>query len=115
MYLACRYDILASGSTFTTSRDYIKILCKKDGNKHNKAMTTAKSFGASSLPKYKQNLAVKYAPDGSTAQVFSYSTHVADIDNDKNTITARGWYSVTTSKHIAYVARELGYKLIKSL
>jgi len=47
--------------------------------------------------KYFQNLRI----DGN--RVISYTTNVATID----------WWSVTTQKHINYVANTLGYNLIK--
>jgi hypothetical protein len=60
------------------------------------------------LTRYKENLRV----DG--CDVFSYLTHVATIDHKMKTVTARGWWSVTTSKHINYVAAELGYTVNKA-
>ena len=57
------------------------------------------------LEKYKQNLRI----DGN--KVISYVTHVATIDGDK--LRQLGWWSVTTQKHINYVARELNLELIK--
>lgn len=56
------------------------------------------------LAKYKQNLRV----DG--LKVYSYETHVADIDHDRKRVCALGYWSKTTSKHINYVANELGYR-----
>lgn len=58
------------------------------------------------LPKYKQNLRI----DGN--DVWSYSTVVARIDGDK--LIQLGWWSVTTQKHINYVARELNLNLVES-
>jgi hypothetical protein len=55
------------------------------------------------LKRYTQNLRVN------GCEVFSYSTNVATIDHETKTVTARGYWSRTTSKHINYVARELGY------
>lgn len=57
------------------------------------------------LPKYKQNLRL----NGN--DVWSYSTIVAKIDGDK--LHQLGWWSVTTQKHINYVAGYLGLTLIK--
>ena len=57
------------------------------------------------LPKYKQNLRI-HGND-----VWSYSTIVAKIDGDK--LRQLGWWSVTTQKHINYVASYLGLTLIK--
>ena len=59
------------------------------------------------MDRYKQNLRV------TDSNVFSYNTKVADIDHLNKTITPLGWWSVTTSKHINYVGREYGYKVIK--
>lgn len=55
--------------------------------------------------RYKQNLRV----DG--LNVYSYSTHVATIDHELQSVTRLGYWSKTTSKHINHVARELGYKV----
>ncbi len=57
------------------------------------------------LPKYKQNLRL----NGN--DVWSYSTIVAKIDGDK--LQQLGWWSVTTQKHINYVAGYLELTLIK--
>tara|TARA_Y100000385_G_C12922341_1_gene563145 strand:- start:413 stop:595 length:183 start_codon:yes stop_codon:yes gene_type:complete len=57
------------------------------------------------LPKYKQNLRL----NGN--DVWSYSTIVAKIDGDK--LHQLGWWSVTTQKHVNYVADYLGLTLIK--
>ena len=54
------------------------------------------------LDKYKQNLRI-IGDD-----VYSYSTHVATIHQDN--LIQHGWWSVTTQKHINYVANE--YNLI---
>ncbi len=59
------------------------------------------------LDSYKQNLRI----EGS--RVISYTTHVATIDGNK--LHELGWWSVTTQKHINYVAKELDLQLIKSL
>ena len=59
------------------------------------------------LDRYKQNLRI----DGN--RVISYTTHVATIDGNK--LHELGWWSVTTQKHINYVAKELDLQLIKSL
>lgn len=56
------------------------------------------------MEKYKQNLRI----DGN--RVFSYDTHVATIDG--HILVCHGWYSVTTSKHINYVAREYGLQIV---
>lgn len=55
--------------------------------------------------KYNQNLAVH------GNQVWSYSTHVATIKG--NELHQLGYWSMTTQKHINYVAKELGLILVK--
>ena len=60
------------------------------------------------LKKYKQNLRVE------NEKVFSYSTHVANIDFQKKEITCLGWWSVTTQKHINYVGSVYGFTVLKS-
>jgi len=57
------------------------------------------------LTKYKQNLRIE------NEKVISYTTHVATIEQDK--LFQHGWWSVTTQKHINYVANELNLILIK--
>ena len=57
------------------------------------------------LDKYKQNLAVQ------GNKVWSYSTHVATIEG--NELHQLGWWSMTTQKHINYVAKEYDLTLIK--
>jgi len=44
--------------------------------------------------------------------IWSYSTHVATIEYPGQLIQ-HGWWSVTTQKHINYVARELGLTIKK--
>ena len=61
----------------------------------------------SKLDKYRENLLV------SDDAVFSYLTRVSEIDHEKREINPLGWWSVTTSKHINYVAREYNYKVTK--
>lgn len=56
------------------------------------------------LEKFKQNL--KVIGD----KIYSYNTHVADINHYHGTVYIKGYWSVTTSKHINYVARKLNYK-----
>tara|TARA_R100001480_G_scaffold148698_1_gene148330 strand:+ start:4926 stop:5111 length:186 start_codon:yes stop_codon:yes gene_type:complete len=58
------------------------------------------------LDRYKQNLHIK------DNNVYSYNTNVATIVNDK--LIVLGWWSVTTSKHINYVARELDLDIVRS-
>jgi len=56
--------------------------------------------------KYKMNL----RRDGSN--IYSYDTHVATIKG--NELHQLGYWSVTTQKHINYVANDLNLDLIKS-
>ena len=58
------------------------------------------------LDRYKQNLRII------GNDVYSYNTNVATIINNK--LLVLGWWSVTTSKHINYVARELDLDIIRS-
>ncbi len=44
-------------------------------------------------------------------EIYSYHTNVASIKGNK--LKQHGWWSVTTQKHINYVAKELNLKLIK--
>lgn len=60
------------------------------------------------LEKYKQNLSII-----DNKEIQSYSTIVAKIDHIKKEINQLGWWSVTTQKHINYVANEYNYKLNK--
>lgn len=57
------------------------------------------------LKKYKQNLQVI------DNHVLSYNTRVAYIEGNK--LRQLGYWSMTTQKHINYVAKELGLELIK--
>ena len=57
------------------------------------------------MKKYKQNLRID------RDNVFSYNTHVATIKGDK--LYQIGCWSMTTQKHINYVASELNLTLIK--
>jgi hypothetical protein len=57
------------------------------------------------LTKYKQNLKIK------GDKVISYVTHVATIKGYE--LHQLGYWSVTTQKHINYVAQELNLTLIK--
>tara|TARA_R110001632_G_scaffold117527_2_gene229631 strand:+ start:613 stop:798 length:186 start_codon:yes stop_codon:yes gene_type:complete len=58
------------------------------------------------LPKYKQNLRI----DGN--DVWSYTTIVAKIDGTD--LKQLGYWSVTTQKHINYVANYYQLNLIKN-
>lgn len=55
------------------------------------------------LKKYKQNLRIE------NDNVISYSTIVAKIEDDM--LIQLGWWSVTTQKHINYVAREMNLQI----
>ena len=57
------------------------------------------------MKKYKQNLEVI------GNKVYSYETLVATIEGD--TLNQLGWWSVTTQKHINYVAEELSLTIKK--
>ena len=43
--------------------------------------------------------------------VYSYKTKVGRIDNDNRVLWRLGYWSVITSKHINYAAKELGLKV----
>jgi hypothetical protein len=58
------------------------------------------------MNRYNQNLRI----DGN--KVISYTTHVATIDGDK--LIQLGWWSMTTQKHINYVAKEKCLTIIKN-
>lgn len=59
------------------------------------------------LKRFNQNLKIEYN------KVYSYNTHVATIDFDKNELTEHKKYSITTSKHVNYVCREMQLKKIE--
>lgn len=59
------------------------------------------------LTRYKQNLKVH------NDKVYSYNTHVATIEHERKIVVVHDYYSVTTSRHINYVAKELGYSTVK--
>ena len=58
------------------------------------------------LSRYKQNL--RFIEN----KVYSYDIHVASIEG--NNLVVLGYWSVTTSKHINYVAKELNLKVVKN-
>lgn len=58
------------------------------------------------LPKYKQNLKIQ------GNNVWSYSTVVAKIDGSN--LNQLGYWSMTTQKHINYVADYMNLNLIKN-
>ena len=57
------------------------------------------------MEKYRKNLHI----EGDS--VISYSTCVATIDREAGKLYRHGHWSVTTSKHINYVAREYGLEI----
>ena len=65
------------------------------------------------MTRYKQNLKV------SGLEIYSYGTLVARVDHFMETVVLVPWNvggrttSPTTSKHINYVAKEYGYKVVK--
>ncbi len=63
------------------------------------------------LSRYKQNLKTGFGNDLRFEKIYSYNTEVAQIDHANKIITVETWYSVTTSKHINFVANQYGYKL----
>ena len=48
--------------------------------------------------------------DDDETYVQSYTTKVATIDHNAQTVTALGWWSQTTQRHIRGVARTFGYR-----
>ena len=64
-----------------------------------------KNLNEHKFSKYRENLMVI------GDEVYSYTTNVASIEGDE--LKQHGWWSVTTQKHINYVAKELNLKLIK--
>ena len=58
------------------------------------------------LKRYNANLRI----DGD--QVISYTTCVAIIDRESSTLRVLGTWSQTTTKHVNYVAAELGLKKV---
>jgi hypothetical protein len=60
--------------------------------------------------KYTKNLSLVRFDDGETF-VKSYDTFVARVEWDK--LIQLGYWSMTTQKHINYVANELNLQLIK--
>jgi len=57
------------------------------------------------FPKYLQNLSQR------GNEIWSYTTHVATIED--NNLIQLGYWSVTTQKHINYVANYYGLNLVK--
>ena len=64
-----------------------------------------KNLNIHKFSKYRENLILI------GNEVYSYHTNVASIEGDE--LKQHGWWSVTTQKHINYVAKEFNLKLIK--
>ena len=47
--------------------------------------------------------------------VYSYNTKVAEIMHETKEVLPLGWWSKTTTKHINYVAKDLGYKVLHKI
>jgi len=60
------------------------------------------------MEKYKRNLRIDHTY--SAIKVYSYGTHVATLRG--NVMTQHGYWSMTTQKHINYVAKEFGVSSI---
>ena len=60
------------------------------------------------MNRYKENLLV------SDDFIFSYLTNVAKINHKLRHITTDKYYSVTTSKHINYIANQYNYTVIRT-
>ena len=60
--------------------------------------------------RYKKNCGVITTHSGDF--VLSYSTNVAKIDYEKKTVKPLDYWSRTTSKHINYVAAQLGLEVL---
>jgi hypothetical protein len=60
------------------------------------------------LDRFKKNLKVV------DNKIISYTTHVATIDHYDGMVYIHGYWSVTTAKHINYVARQLNYNTEKN-
>lgn len=56
--------------------------------------------------KYKKNLKTD------DKFIYSYNTKVAEIDHKNRVVKPLGYWSKTTSKHINFAAKELGYKVL---
>lgn len=62
--------------------------------------------GGRTFPRYTENLQFV------GSKIFSYGTHVASYKSGKG-IVEKGVWSSTTSKHVNYVARHWGLKVVK--
>jgi hypothetical protein len=58
--------------------------------------------------KYFQNLRTD------TNFIYSYDTKVAQIDHANRLVIVSNWYSITTSKHVNYIAGLLNYDIKKN-
>jgi hypothetical protein len=84
------------------SRYYFYLyICLSKSKKH--ILNTLKN---NKMRKYKQNLSVI------GNNVYSYNTHVATIQGTD--LKQLGYWSMTTQKHINFVAKELNLTLIKN-
>jgi hypothetical protein len=68
------------------------------------ALTDVKKRHMKKFKRYKNHLSLV------GNNVFSYTTHVATIEGDNLRIL--GYWSKTTTKHVNYVASELGLKKV---
>ena len=62
--------------------------------------------------KYTDNLGIVYYQG--TDWITSYGTKVAEIDYDNRQVIIREWWSQSTSKHINYATKELGFTKIET-
>ena len=62
--------------------------------------------GTYKLDKYKENLKLDMF------YIYSYNDIVAEIMHEHEAILPLGCYSKNTTKHIKYVANDLGYKVL---
>lgn len=58
------------------------------------------------MKKIKSNLWI----DNDETYVQSYNTKVATIEHTAQTVTALGWWSLTTQRHIKTIAKMFGYR-----
>jgi hypothetical protein len=63
------------------------------------------------MSKYSKNLKLYFS--GEKSYVKSYDTLVAEIDHVAEKIIQLGDWSMATQKHINFVAKDLGYELVK--
>ena len=65
-------------------------------------------MGTYKLGKYKDNLKLDMF------YIYSYNTKVAEINHETKEVLPLGWWSKTTTKHINYVANDLGYEVLEN-